>query len=76
MQVGFNMRKVTRGNVTIKLWDLAAGIMGFYMFSWSKMILKVFFVVFDIHGCIPGKSMSTLTFHKKSVRALAMHPFE
>ncbi|KAI5083179.1 hypothetical protein GOP47_0002922 [Adiantum capillus-veneris] len=23
-----------------------------------------------------GKSMSTLTFHKKSVRALAMHPFE
>jgi pleiotropic regulator 1 len=23
-----------------------------------------------------GKSMSTLTFHKKSVRALALHPFE
>lgn len=21
-QVGFNMRKVTKGNVTIKLWDL------------------------------------------------------
>lgn len=22
LQVGFNMRKVTKGNVTIKLWDL------------------------------------------------------
>lgn len=22
IQVGFNMRKVTKGNVTIKLWDL------------------------------------------------------
>lgn len=25
---------------------------------------------------VAGKTMSTLTFHKKSVRALAMHPFE
>jgi GTPase SAR1 family protein len=41
--VGFNMRKVTRGNVVIKLWDLggqvsndAEGGEGFTELSWSK----------------------------------------
>lgn len=36
--VGFNMRKVTKGGVTIKLWDMG-GQVGFGMGGWPSFLL-------------------------------------
>ncbi|WVZ19994.1 hypothetical protein V8G54_007316 [Vigna mungo] len=50
-------------DTTIKMWDLRYGNLRDYMHS----------LTCDFH---PGKTMLTLTNHKKSVRAMAQHPKE
>ena len=45
-QVGFNMKKVTKGNVTIKLWDL--GGQPRFRSMWERYCRAVSAIVYDI----------------------------
>lgn len=46
LQVGFNMRKVTKGNVTIKLWDL--GGQPRFRSMWERYCRAVSAIVYGI----------------------------
>lgn len=62
-------------DTTIKLWDLVAGKLSIMFFF--KKIVSVFLFPFPIEFVHhAGRTMCTLTHHKKSVRAMAMHPKE
>lgn len=58
MQVGFNMRKVSKGNVTIKLWDL--GGQPRFRSMWERYcrgVSAIVYVIIHIY-CIKNQSFS------------------
>ncbi|KAF8402448.1 hypothetical protein HHK36_013405 [Tetracentron sinense] len=60
-------------DTTIKFWDLRYGNFGFCF--WYHFVSHV--NIFNINcSLLVGKTMVTLTHHKKSVRAMALHPTE
>lgn len=51
--VGFNMRKVTKGNVTIKLWDI--GGQPRFRSMWERYCRGVSAIVYMVDAAEPGK---------------------
>ncbi|KAK9284713.1 hypothetical protein L1049_023889 [Liquidambar formosana] len=51
LQVGFNMRKVTKGNVTIKLWDL--GGQPRFRSMWERYCRAVSAIVYVVDAADP-----------------------
>ena len=63
-------------DTTIKLWDLVAGKLSI-IYQIKKKNANVFLFPFPIQFVLcAGRTMCTLTHHKKSVRAMALHPKE
>eukprot|EP00056_Hartaetosiga_gracilis_P017908 m.8797 g.8797 ORF g.8797 m.8797 type:complete len:184 (-) comp6223_c0_seq1:146-697(-) len=51
--IGFNMRKVTKGNVTIKLWDI--GGQARFRSMWERYCRGAQTIVFMVDAADPGK---------------------
>ena len=60
-------------DTTIKLWDLVAGKLSVKFLKKANVFLFAFPIQFVLCA---GRTMCTLTHHKKSVRAMALHPKE
>jgi GTPase SAR1 family protein len=56
--VGFNMRKVTKGNVTIKIWDI--GGQPRFRSMWERYCRGVSAIVWVYHYHLPTNSNFTL----------------
>ncbi|RYQ80993.1 hypothetical protein Ahy_Scaffold1g107023 isoform B [Arachis hypogaea] len=54
--VGFNMRKVTKGNVTIKLWDL--GGQPRFRSMWERYCRAVSAIVSELHDLLSKPSLN------------------
>jgi ADP-ribosylation factor-like protein 8 len=59
--VGFNMRKVTKGNVTIKLWDI--GGQPRFRSMWERYCRAVSAIVYAFHPRSPAVMLSCVVLH-------------
>ncbi|MFQ6628393.1 hypothetical protein Gotur_007030, partial [Gossypium turneri] len=78
-EIEFQDPQIVTGShdTTIKFWDLRYGKLNFCD---NFFLVSIFLIFCSIYYKLivqrPGKTMSTLTHHKKSVRAMAPHPKE